>query len=522
MKKYIHFLYLVILILFTFNTDVSAWKIIINSEWTTINIKSKDITREDIFNYLWDYFGKWIPKTYKYIDLNFKGIDKDSYLYESLQKLVYLDIIENISSSIWKNKKLSKYNFLRLVEKAFWENLINKSKINKLKNINTNKKDLKTINTFLNKELIDFKEHGNSYNIIQKKAVFVDVYNTIINNHYDKDNLNEVKLIESAIEWVTKWLDDKHTVYFPAIESKNFYESLNGEYEWIWSYVDMVKPWEVKIVSPITGSPSMKAWLKWWDIIIKVDKKEIKKENSLQEVITWIKWLAWTKVNLTIKRWTIIFDVDVTREKITIKDVEYKLLDDNTFYIEIKSFWDSVWKNFKEALNELKSKKNIKKIIIDLRNNGWWYLWEVTDMLSYFIKKWEPTAIVKYKDVNKIFYSIWYDLIDFSKYNIVLLENSWTASASEIMIWTIKDYYNDAKIIWENSYWKWSVQTIKSYNDWSSLKYTIAKWFTGKTEKWIDWIWIKPDIEIEFDVEKYKKDNIDNQLEEAKNIWINF
>ncbi len=204
------------------------------------------------------------------------------------------------------------------------------------------------------------------------------------------------------------------------------------------------------------------------------------------------------------------------RWKIIIKDVEYKLLKNNTFYIGIKSFWNNVTENFKKSLELLKNNWRIKKVIIDLRNNWWWYLWEVVNILWYFIPAWEPVAVVKYQDDLKKYYSKGIEFIDFSKYKIIVLQNSWTASASEILIWTLKDYFPKLVIIWEKSYWKGSVQSIKSYIDWSSLKFTVAKWFTWKTETWIDWIWITPDIELEFDIEKYKKYEIDNQLEKAK------
>jgi C-terminal processing protease CtpA/Prc len=74
-------------------------------------------------------------------------------------------------------------------------------------------------------------------------------------------------------------------------------------------------------------------------------------------------------------------------------------------------------------------------------------------------------------------------------------------------------------LIWENSYGKWSVQVIKNYVDWSLLKYTIAKWFTGLTETWIDQVWIKPTIELEFDLERYQNNWFDNQLEKA--LYVN-
>ena len=137
-------------------------------------------------------------------------------------------------------------------------------------------------------------------------------------------------------------------------------------------------------------------------------------------------------------------------------------------------------------------------------------------MLSYFVEEWKPTAIVKYTKWEQQYNSKGYDLLDFSNYKIVILQNSWTASASEILIWTLQDYMDNITVIWENSYGKGSVQTIRGYKDGSTLKYTIAKWFTWKTQTGIDGIWITPDIELEFDIEKFKKDWSDNQLDAAK------
>jgi carboxyl-terminal processing protease len=110
------------------------------------------------------------------------------------------------------------------------------------------------------------------------------------------------------------------------------------------------------------------------------------------------------------------------------------------------------------------------------------------------------------------------DLIDFTKRKIVILINEWSASASEIMAWTIKDYLpQNTRTIGEKSYGKWSVQSLDTYVDGSSFKYTIAKWFTGKSQTGIDGIGIRPDIEVKFD-QKLWKESRDNQMEYAKNL----
>lgn len=495
------------------NAEITITKEINSGTWieieTTSEIKNEiKVTRSYAFLYFSEFF-KDIPSTYRYIDLKYVDVLEETILWDALQKLVYLDKIKNDKSYIYKNKEISSYEFYLLANKILDLNI----EINK--------------DTLLNRklELSDFSYVEKYYQKVQqankvttvlwdKEGIFNDVYNSLINGHYDKADFDKEDLIDSAIEWLANWTWDKHTVYFPPIESKDFEDSLSGEYEWIWAYVEMAKPGILKITSPVPDGPAEKAWLKWWDIITKVNDKVLTTENSLQEVISWIKWPKLTTVDLTIKRWEKELVIEVTRDKIVIHNLEYEKLNSRTFYIQIKSFWNWVSGEFKDALNALKEEKWVKKVIIDLRNNGGWFLGEVTQMLWYVVEKWKNTAIVKYNWIDKWYTSSWLDIVDLEKYEIIILQNSGTASASEIMIWTLEDYFDIIKI-GETTYWKWSVQTIKYYKDWSSLKYTIAKWFTGWTETGIDWVWINSDINLEFDIDKYEKKWTDNQLERA-------
>jgi len=514
MKKILAQILLVFLLFSNFSLyEANAFSITIKAPTKT---EEKPLTLWEMFIYFGNLYNGKIPETYKYIDLKFYWIRNNKALYEALQKLVYVDKIKNAWVYIKASKKISLYNLYSFAEKNYKINLWNYKK-------ESYKKTKATIFDLMQlKRRIEIKKAEldlwNEFREIKyKKDIFIDVYKTLNTQTYYKDKLDKRKMLEEAIKWLTKATDDKFTVYFPPTNNKDFKESLKWKYEWIWAYVDMEKPWVLRIVSPISGSPAEKAWLKWGDIVIKVDWKEITDKNNIHEVVSWIKGPAGTTVVLTIKRWNKIFDITVTRAKIVIKEVEIKKIRYDTYLVKLKFFWEDIAKEFRQALEEIKKDKSIKKIIFDLRWNWGWYLDQVAEMLSYFVPAWEKTVIVKYYSRENAYYSKWYDLIDFSKYKIVLLENSWTASASEIFIGTIKDYYEDATIIWEKSYWKGSVQTIKWYSDGSALKYTIAKWFTGKTKTWIDWIWIKPDIEIKMEkywVEEYK----DKQLQKALQI----
>ena len=494
---------------------------------TNPSVGTEDVSRTDIFNFMGDFYKDSLPNTYGYIDVKSVWISKNSELYESLQVLIYLDLIKNTSTNIYPDKKLKASDFYKLSDAVFAINLRGDQLESDLQNRYTKAYDLQNVATqldsIINRTTLNTEEsiaptrQVKAKELELKKDIFTDVYETLLTDHYNKDSIDEVEVIESAIKGLANWTGDTYTTYFPPIENKSFQQSLNGEYEWIGSYVEMPAPGIVQIVSPIVWSPSEKAGIKWGDIITKIDDIYVTESMSLTEVVSYIKGPAGTTVDLTIQRNNSTILITVERAKITIKEIEYSLPRANTFYIQVKTFWAHVDDEFEDALDALKAESSVNKVIIDLRNNPGWYLSTVNDMLSYFIEKWEPTAIVKYQDGEVKHLSKWYNDIDFSEYQIVFLQNSGTASASEIMIGSVKDYYPDTIIIWEKSFWKGSVQDIKSYSDGSSLKYTIAKWFTGKTQTWIDGVGISPDIELELDEKKWER-GIDNQLDKALQI----
>ncbi len=501
------FLILSALFLFVINYSNADSSILTIQSSTTTNtptqsLNGDEIKRDEIYKTLANLISDKVKTSYSSILLNFKDVKKWTDTYANLQKLVYLDILQNKVSNVFPWKPLNAYVFYSLVEKSLNIKVISESKqaIAELKKRNTYSSDLKFINQTVSdslKSLETAEPISDSKEIAQKKEIFFDVLNTLKKWHYNRDKLDEKEMLYSAIQGLADGTKDKFTSFFPPTQNKNFQDSLSGNYEGIWAYVDMEEPWKVIIISPIPDGPAYKAWLKWWDIFLSVWENTIEKGNSLNEVVGWIKWPAGTSVKITVKRGNEVLTFNVKREKIVIKEVESKEYSaNNTFYIQIKSFWDNTFWDFVKALNTLKSSGNIKKVIIDLRGNPGWYLDVVNEMLGYFVPEWQNVSVIKYYNYTLENKSSWYTDINFNNYQIIILENSWTASAAEIMTGTIKDYFPNAQIIWETSYGKGSVQTIKAYDDGSSLKYTIAKWYTGKTETGIDGIWIKPDIEL--------------------------
>lgn len=179
-------------------------------------------------------------------------------------------------------------------------------------------------------------------------------------------------------------------------------------------------------------------------------------------------------------------------------------------------FWENSSEEFEKALDKFKNKD---WIIIDLRDNWWWYLQSAVQILSNFIENWKTLVETKYRNSlqNNKYLSLNYD----KPYNwkIVILINWNSASASEITSLSLKEN-KKAILVWEKSYWKGSVQEPFSLDDWSLLKLTIAKWFVPN-HKNIDWIWIQPDVKVDFTKQDYKN-LFDRQLDVAKKVLKDF
>ena len=344
---------------------------------------------------------------------------------------------------------------------------------------------------------------------IQNEIPGVDILKQMINavetEYYLPEDVNIQKFLYWAMEWFADEVWDKYSIFMRPEVSENFNDSIDWSFEWIWAYIEKDELW-IKIITPINWSPAQKAWLKANDIILEADWYLLK-ELSFQEAIKKIKWPSWSKVELKIKRDEETFYVPVVRKKVEIPSIEKKI-ESNVLIVKINQFN----KNTDEQLEEIFIKnKNLNSIVIDLRSNPWWYLDTAENILSLFIETWKPILQIKYPNQNNIVKAS-DTSIKIKNKNIAVLIDQGSASASEILAWTLKDY-KIAKILWEKSFWKWTVQTIEQYYDWSQFKYTIAQWLTAKWNSIQD-TWVTPDVVI-----KDNPDSIwDDVLERAKKL----
>ena len=387
--------------------------------------------------------------------------------------------------------------------------------------------------------IFKFKDNLNIYNynnfqantwlttLQQKYSRFEDVLKLLKREYYDQDLLLswEKSMVDRALAAYVNAIDDPYTVYMDNQQSSGFQQDLKWEadFEWIWAYV-MKKDYYVIIEEVLKDSPAFKAWLKPLDRIVMINSWYTEK-MSVDEAVAKIRWPKWTKVWLMIERYSRdwkreILEREVMREKLVVPSVVSKVFEKDwrkLWYLEIYMVWEETENIFEREIINLTNQK-VEWIILDLRWNGWWFLPIAVEITSHFVPSGKLIVTAKYKTFwDENYYSKWY--ADLESLPTVVLVDGMTASAWEIIAMALQEQ-KWIQLIWTQTFGKWSIQTIKDFDDWATLKYTIWKRYSPQWKN-IDKIWVTPNVIIEFDIEKYRKDGLDNQLEEAKQLLIN-
>ena len=351
-----------------------------------------------------------------------------------------------------------------------------------------------------------------------KLQEFEEVYNLINDSYYKK--VNKKKLIEGAINGMLSSLDDPHTSYFNKSETQSFNEIMNGSYEGIGAEISLDKDNNVIIFSVFKNSPANEVGLKFGDIILEVNDKDIK-GMSTTEVVKIIKDKNKKTAKIKIKRSDNILEFNVTKRVVVIESVESKTYKKNKKkigYILINTFANNTYEQFKEHIEALE-KENISGLVIDVRGNSGGYLHSVSNMIDMFL----PKGAISYQIADrKTVYKYKDETSESRNYPIAVLVNKASASASEILAVSLKESYG-AEVVGVSTYGKGTVQTTKDLiTSGGMIKYTIQKWLSPNGN-WINGVGVEPTVKIELS-SSYEKNPIyenDNQLKKAIEVVSN-
>lgn len=319
-----------------------------------------------------------------------------------------------------------------------------------------------------------------------------------------------------AIQGMTDSLNDPYTVFMPPQDSKDFAESINGNFEGVGMEIGE-KDGVLTVISPLKGSPAELAGIKAGDKIITIDGTP-SAEMSSEKAVKLIRGPKGTVVKLSILRNgnSKAINFEITRALIDIPSIKTEIKND-VFIISLYNFYAQSRVQFNKALKKF-VESGTHKLILDLRNNPGGYLDTAIDMTSWFLPIGKPVVVEDFgnKKDRIIHRSKGYDIFS-DNLRMIILVNNGSASASEILAGALQEY-NIAKLVGVKTYGKGSVQELVKVTPETSLKVTIAKWLTPNGKS-ISEGGLTPDFEVkisEADIKAEKDPQMDKALELLK------
>lgn len=345
--------------------------------------------------------------------------------------------------------------------------------------------------------------------------LFWEAWKELDAKYVDKDKLDPQKRLYGAIDGMVGALGDPYSSFMDPEESQGFGEEMEGKFEGIGAELSS-KDGVLTVIAPIAGTPADKAGIKAGDKILKIND-ESTMNFSVDEAVKKIRGKKGTEVTLTILRegGEKSQEIKIVRDRIEVKSVIYEKKDDGIAYLRVTKFAENTSKEFTLETTKVIADGS-RGLVLDLRSNPGGYLNSAVELASEFIPKGKLVVSEKGRDgESREYRALGGDSL--ALLPVVVLIDQGSASASEILAGALRDDLG-IKLIGVKSFGKGSVQQLEDLKGGSSMRITIAKWFTPNGDS-IHEIGLEPNIKVEFSEEdiKNKKDvQLERAIEELK------
>lgn len=306
-----------------------------------------------------------------------------------------------------------------------------------------------------------------------RKLQFAEI---AISNLY-VDSVDEKKLVEDAIRGMLDKLDP-HSSYMTPKEVKDANEPLNGNFEGIGVQFNMIED-TLLVIQPVTNGPSEKVGIIAGDRIVSVNDSAIAGvKMSKEEIMKRLRGPKGTKVKLGVIRQGIkdLLTFTVVRDKIPVKSVDaVYMIRPEIGYIRIGNFGATTHQEFLQGLKTLRD-QGMQHLILDLQENGGGYLKAAVDIANEFLQRNDLIVYTVGRKVPRTEYKADGGGV-FRQGKIVVLVDSYTASAAEIVTGAIQDQ-DRGIVVGRRTFGKGLVQRPLDMPDGSMIRLTIAHYYT--------------------------------------------
>lgn len=322
----------------------------------------------------------------------------------------------------------------------------------------------------------------------------IEVYNTIQTDYIEE--VDKKQLLEGALKGMVQALEDPYSEYLNTDESDSLNETVEGEFTGI-GVQFMMENGQVKVVTPIEGTPAAEVGIQPNDVILEADGTELSGMDT-NEVVRIIRGEEGTTIKLKVKRGSSVIDLEITRARIPIITVtgEVAEADPSVGVVKITQFNGTTYDELLEVIDDLRQ-QNVTSFVFDLRNNPGGLLDQALRICNLFLE--DGQMIMHIEEGTGPVYDYPASDKEYGESQVtepyVVLVNKGSASASEIFAATIQEN-TDAPVLGNQTFGKGTVQTISNASELGELKLTSARWLTPN-KHWIHGEGVEVDEEIE-------------------------
>ena len=296
----------------------------------------------------------------------------------------------------------------------------------------------------------------------------------------DKNYVGAIKhddVAEKSIQSML-WTLDPHSSFFSNEEYRKLNEEQASEFYGIGVSIQQHRD-GVYVQSVIPNTPADKAGLRYGDKFVLVDDKDAKDWTS-SEVSKNVRGLKGTNVNVKVERVgnTKPLEFNIVRGGVPLPSIRnYFMLNDGVGYIGlVGGFQGTTSDELDQAIADLK-KKGMKSLVLDLRNNPGGLLQQAIKVVSRFVPEDKTVVSVKGRTRGEKMTELPTEGGKTEDFPLVVVINSGSASASEIVAGAIQDY-DRGVIVGTDSFGKGLVQRVFDLPYGTGMTLTTARYYT--------------------------------------------
>lgn len=325
-------------------------------------------------------------------------------------------------------------------------------------------------------------------------AFFFRTLSLIRQAYVDQEKVETKELLRKALRGLMRELDP-FSSYITVDQAKHLEEDTKGSFAGIGVTV-MSRGHAVEIITVFDGSPAEKAGVRSGDLLVAVDGNPVS-GLDISGCVKHIKGENGTLVKLKLLRkgHDSPLELSVRRGEVKVSSIVNRTIFKKEFgYVRITQFTNTTFPDLMKEIRYFKE-KNIRGLVIDLRNNPGGLLISAIQTSSIFLKNGlEVVSTSGRLPSSRKSFKV-QDVPKSPPWPVVILINGNSASASEIFAGSLRDHRR-AVLAGTRSFGKGSVQNIMPLGEKEgALRLTVAKYYTP-SKKVIHGKGIMPDILI--------------------------